>query len=80
MHMYMYMSMSMYVVAPSPSQVRWKPHEIYACFLSHYKMEAASDARYIHDMLRKMLQSPVFLDVTDPTRTLEHQPFVSRHY
>eukprot|EP00966_Prymnesium_polylepis_P288629 6666739-Prymnesium_polylepis.1 len=24
--------------------------------------EAASDARYIHDMLRKMLRMPVFLD------------------
>ena len=25
-------------------------------------MEAASDARYIHDMLRKMLLCPVYLD------------------
>lgn len=24
--------------------------------------EAASDARYMHDMLRKMLKAPVFLD------------------
>jgi len=45
-----------------PPHIRWKPQEIYACFLSHYKMEAASDARYMHDMLRKMLLCPVFLD------------------
>jgi len=45
-----------------PPTVKWKVGQIYACFLSHYKMEAASDARYIHDILRKMLKSPVFLD------------------
>ncbi|KAL1498936.1 hypothetical protein AB1Y20_013457 [Prymnesium parvum] len=45
-----------------PPYVNWRPEGIYACFLSHYKMEAASDARYMHDMLRKMLQAPVFLD------------------
>eukprot|EP00966_Prymnesium_polylepis_P105782 2449783-Prymnesium_polylepis.1 len=45
-----------------PPHVRWKPSAVYACFLSHYKLEAASDARYMHDMLRKMLKSPVFLD------------------
>ena len=31
-------------------------------FLSHYKMEAASDARLLHDMLAKMLRYPIFLD------------------
>jgi len=46
----------------NPPSVRWKLHGIYACFLSHYKMEAASDARYMHDVLRKMLRAPVFLD------------------
>jgi len=45
-----------------PPYVHWKPDGIYACFLSHYKLEAASDARYMHDMLRKMLKAPVFLD------------------
>ncbi|KAL1525500.1 hypothetical protein AB1Y20_020356 [Prymnesium parvum] len=45
-----------------PPYMKWKPTGVYACFLSHYKMEAASDARYMHDMLRKMLQAPVFLD------------------
>jgi len=46
-----------------PQMLRgWRTRGIYACFLSHYKMEAASDARYMHDMLRKMLKAPVFLD------------------
>lgn len=41
---------------------QWDPAGTYVCFLSHYKMEAASDARYLHDMLRKMLRAPVYLD------------------
>jgi len=45
-----------------PPRFKWKPRGIYACFLSHYKMEAASDARYVNDMLRRMLLAPVFLD------------------
>ena len=40
----------------------WDPTGSFCCFLSHYKMEAASDARYLHDQLRKMLQCPVYLD------------------
>ncbi|KAL1503142.1 hypothetical protein AB1Y20_011204 [Prymnesium parvum] len=50
------------VCTMEPPYVKWKLRGIYACFLSHYKQEAASDARYMHDMLRKMLRSPVFLD------------------
>jgi len=45
-----------------PPKVAWKPLDIYACFLSHYKNEAACDARYLHDVLRKMLCAPCFLD------------------
>lgn len=45
-----------------PVVKKWEAREIYACFLSHYKMEAAADARYMHDTLRKMLRCPVFLD------------------
>jgi len=45
-----------------PPRVKWKVVGLYACFLSHYKMEAASDARYLHDILRKVLQARVFLD------------------
>ena len=29
---------------------------MYAAFLSHYKLEAASDARYLHDVLQVMLR------------------------
>ena len=33
-----------------PPQVKHWPHRaVYACFLSHYKMEAASEARYMHE-------------------------------
>eukprot|EP00966_Prymnesium_polylepis_P239543 5539947-Prymnesium_polylepis.1 len=39
-----------------PPTVRWKLDGIYAAFLSHYKVESASDARYIHDTLRKILR------------------------
>ena len=39
--------------------------------LSHYKMEAASEARYMHDVLRKMLKAPVFLDVRSRTESSE---------
>jgi hypothetical protein len=35
----------------------------YACFLSHYKQEAGSDARYLADIMTRMLGgTPVFLD------------------
>ncbi|KAL1511659.1 hypothetical protein AB1Y20_004949 [Prymnesium parvum] len=50
------------VCTMDPPYIEWRPTGIYACFLSHYKMEASSDARYMHDMLRKMLKAPVFLD------------------
>ena len=45
-----------------PPTTKWPADKGYACFLSHYKMEAASDARLLHDMLAKMLRYPVFLD------------------
>jgi len=45
-----------------PPTVRWKLDGIYAAFLSHYKVESASDARYIHDTLRKILRVQIFLD------------------
>ena len=45
-----------------PPTTKWPGEKSYACFLSHYKMEAASDARLLHDMLAKMLHYPVFLD------------------
>ena len=50
-----------------PPTVKWPAEKSYACFLSHYKMEAASDARLMHDMLAKMLRYPVFLDSSNLT-------------
>ena len=43
----------------------WVPRHQYACFLSHYKMEAASEARYLKDLLQRMLDVDVFLDSED---------------
>ena len=34
----------------------------HACFLSHMKAEAGSDARYLNDKLEHILQCPCFLD------------------
>jgi len=45
-----------------PPFYKWQPNGLYSCFLSHYKMETASDARYLSDLLRKMLRCPCFLD------------------
>ena len=60
-----------------PPTVKWWPADKgYACFLSHYKMEAASDARLLHDMLAKMLRYPVFLD-SAKCALLAH-PFLAR--
>jgi len=50
------------VCTMDPPYVKWPLQRVYAAFLSHYKMEAATEARYMHDMLRKMLRAPVFLD------------------
>ena len=50
-----------------PPTVKWPGEKSNACFLSHYKMEAASDARLMHDMLAKMLRYPVFLDSSNLT-------------
>ena len=32
------------------------------CFVSHYKCEAGSDARYLKDLLERMGNAPVYLD------------------
>ena len=50
-----------------PPTTTWPADKGYACFLSHYKMEAASDARLLHDMVAKMLRYPVFLDSANLT-------------
>ena len=48
-----------------PPKMAWKltcRDNQYAAFLSHYKVEAGMEARYLRDLLQKMLQQPVFLD------------------
>ena len=37
----------------------------YCTFLSHYKVEAGSDARYLSDLIRRMTGQPSYLDSTD---------------
>ena len=37
----------------------------YATFVSHYKVEAGSDARYLKDLLERMLGARVYLDSVD---------------
>ncbi|KAL1496857.1 hypothetical protein AB1Y20_014442 [Prymnesium parvum] len=34
----------------------------YACFISHYKLEAGTDARFLADLMSRMLGARVFLD------------------
>ena len=34
-------------------------------FLSHYKVEAGSDARYLSDLIRRMTGCPAYLDSAD---------------
>ena len=50
-----------------PPRVRWElcPGNKYAVFLSHYKDEAGMEARYLRDLLQKVLHKPCFLDSQD---------------
>ena len=41
------------------------PEHEYACFLSHYKVEAGMEARYLKDTLEKILHEQCFLDSQD---------------
>jgi hypothetical protein len=46
-------------------EARWELRGEFACFLSHFKDEAAGDARHLKDKLFGMLNAPVFLDSDD---------------
>jgi hypothetical protein len=48
------------------------PWGTYACFISHYKVEAGADARYLAELLQRMIGARVFLDSSNLTdlRTL----------
>jgi hypothetical protein len=41
---------------------RIRPGQEFSCFLSHYKVEAGAEARYLKDSLDKMLHCPAYLD------------------
>ncbi|KAL1528977.1 hypothetical protein AB1Y20_010298 [Prymnesium parvum] len=41
---------------------KWKR---FACFISHYKAEAGSDARYLSELITRIIRHRVFLDATD---------------
>ena len=41
---------------------QWDLSGRYAAFMSHYKTEAAADARHIKDKLFERLGAPIFLD------------------
>lgn len=58
---------------------RWDLGGQYAAFMSHYKNEAAADARQVKDKLVDMLGAPVFLDSDDlmDLRNLCHQVSMS---
>ena len=49
-----------------PPTFRWWPERKYACFLSHYKAESGSDARYLSDLIRRMVGAEAFLDSSKP--------------
>ena len=51
----------------SPPTCDWKLKEgnRYLTFLSHFKVEAGSDARYLSDLIRRMTGCPAYLDSTD---------------
>lgn len=59
----------------SPPKCNWRearrtdgqPVKAFACFLSHYKAEAGSDARYLYDLLSSILDAPIYLDSTKLT-------------
>ena len=50
-----------------PPTTKWplKEGNKYLTFLSHFKMEAGSDARYLSDLIRRMTGCSAYLDSTD---------------
>ena len=56
-------------VLKSPPQMAWplQRHSQYAAFLSHYKVGAGMEARYLRDILQMLLGVPQFLDSQELT-------------
>ena len=51
-----------------PPTTRWATEPgRYCTFLSHFKAEAGSDARYMRDLLQQMCHCPVYLDAANLT-------------
>ena len=50
-----------------PARCKWQlgGANKYAAFLTHYKLEAGSDARFLHELLVSVTGAPVFLDSRD---------------
>ena len=46
----------------NPPTCKWQSTKGFCAFLSHYKEEAGSDARYLSDLMRAMTHCPAFLD------------------
>ena len=48
----------------NPPQADWflEKGNKYCCFISHFKEESGSEARYLSDLIRRMVHTPVFLD------------------
>merc|ERR1719199_537593 len=51
----------------NPPTCRWELRDgnKFINFLSHYKAEAGSDARYLSDLIRRMTGCPAYLDSAD---------------
>jgi hypothetical protein len=49
----------------NPPKCTWASKRRYVTFLSHYKKECGSDARYLKDLLERMTEAEVFLDSSD---------------
>ena len=45
--------------SPQTEEKKW------AAFVSHFKWEAATDARYVKEKLQEKLQQPIFIDSDD---------------
>jgi hypothetical protein len=56
----------------APPRMAWAPRagKTYVTFLSHFKSECASSARYLNDLMQKMLSTPVFLGIATGPPTL----------
>ena len=55
------------MLSPPTTARQLSPNARYCCFLSHFKAESGSDARYLRDLLQRMFCTPVYLDSSELT-------------